>query len=189
MLHCTSNKYGSRRTICSTRITDGWTKCFSICREHIPRKESSFQTSIQLEYKGEKFAQRTSVKESNLKQLLLPLPHNKCNISSGTGNKHPRLLKSFPKLRLNTSATAHSAPSSWAGERAMSRRQGIMVLPEAIPPCHTWKCVTQTLKWPMESNQFKMLQGEGGTRHAFDVSTAHCSCFNNFCSPTQKKPI
>lgn len=56
-----------RRTICGTKITDGWTKYFCICREQIPCKETSFQTSMQLALKGEKFAQRTAVKKNNLK--------------------------------------------------------------------------------------------------------------------------
>ena len=38
----------------------------------------------------------------------------------------------------------------------------------------------------MESNQLKMLQGEEGTHHAFEVSIVHCSYYKDF---SLKEPI
>lgn len=58
----------------------------------------------------------------------------------------------------------------------------------SLPHLGACMCVIRTLKWPMESNQLKMLQGEGGTHHTFEVSTAHCNYYNHFCSLTQKEP-
>lgn len=47
-------------------------------------------------------------------------------------------------------------------------------------------CVIQTLKCPKEPKLFKMLQGEGGKHHTFEVSMAYCSYHNSFWSLTQK---